>query len=86
MLRGGKLYPQVYASRLAINKIPMATPMCLWSNFSMVLSVTLPDRTASHTSKMAAEIMYRKYIHDGNKIAMAIPYFEGQESRRNKFE
>ena len=35
---GVKLYPHVNASRLAINKIQMATPMCFWSNFSMVLS------------------------------------------------
>ena len=56
------------------------------SNYSMMLSVTLPDETGSYKSKMATEIMYRSNIHDGNKIAMAIPNFGGQESRRNKCE
>ena len=46
----------ISASRLARNKIPTYT-MFLASNFSMVLSVTLPDETGSQKSKMAAEMM-----------------------------
>jgi len=58
VLKGVKLLPRgISASRLARNKIPMATPMFSGSNFSMVLSITLPDETGSQKSKMAAEIM-----------------------------
>jgi len=58
VLRGVKLPPRgISASRLARNKIPTATPMFLGSNFSMVLSVTLPDETGSQKFKMAAELL-----------------------------
>ena len=58
--KGVKLSPGVsrlldYSYR---NNIPTATPMFSGSNFSMELSVTLPDETGSQKSKMAAEIMY----------------------------
>jgi len=55
---GGKTTPRgISASRLARNKIPTTTRMFSGSKFSMVLSVTLPDKTGSQKSKMAAEIM-----------------------------
>jgi len=58
VLKRGKTTPRgISASRLARNKIPTATPMFSGSNFSMVVSVTLPDKTGSQKSKMAAEIM-----------------------------
>jgi len=58
VLKGGKTTPRGFsASRLARNKIPTATPMFSGSNFSTVLSVTLPEETGSQKSKMAAEIM-----------------------------
>jgi len=47
-VEGGVNYPQgISASRLARNKIPMATPIFLGSNFSTVLSVTLPNETTT---------------------------------------
>jgi len=61
VFRGVKLTPRgISASKLARNKIPaaMATLMFSGSNFSMVISVTLPDEIGSQKSKMAAEIMY----------------------------
>jgi len=58
VLKGGKTTPRgISASRQARNKIPTAAPMFSGSNFSTVLSVTLPDETGSQKSKMAAEIM-----------------------------
>ena len=56
--REGKTTPRcISASRLDENKSPTATPMFLESTFSMVLSVTLPDKTGSQKSKIAAAIM-----------------------------
>jgi len=53
-----KLHPRdITASRLDRNKIQTATPMFSRLNFSMMLSETLPDKTGSQKSKMAAEIM-----------------------------
>jgi len=53
-----KLPPRgISAYRLARNKIPTATPWFSGSNFSMVLSVTLPHETGSQKFKMAADIM-----------------------------
>ena len=52
---GVKLPRCISASRLTRNKIQTATPMFSGLNFSMVLSVTLPDGTGSQKSKMAAE-------------------------------
>jgi len=58
VLKGDKTTPRdISASRLARNKIPTAILMFSGSNFSTVLSVTLPDKTGSQKSKMAAEIM-----------------------------
>jgi len=52
-------YPNrgISASKIARYKIPTATSMCSGSNFSKVLSVTLPYETGSQKSKIAAEIM-----------------------------
>ena len=68
-----KLPPScISASRLVRNKIPTATPMCLGSNVSMVLTVTLPAGTGSQKYKMAAEenVVSRisACIHDSNEI------------------
>jgi len=50
LLKGVKLPPRgISASRLARNKISMATPMFSGSNFSLVLSVILPDETELHS-------------------------------------
>ena len=55
---GGKTTPRcISASRLARNKIPTATLIFSGSNFSIMLSVTLPDETESQKSKMAADMM-----------------------------
>jgi len=47
----------ISVSRLARNKNPKDAPMFSGSNFSMVLSVTLPDETGSQKFKMVAEIL-----------------------------
>jgi len=47
----------ISASKLARNNIPTANPIFSGSDFSMVLSATLPDETGSQKSKTAAEIM-----------------------------
>ena len=53
-VEGGKTTPRcISAYRLAMNKIPTATFIFSGSNFSMMLSVTLPDETGSQKSKMA---------------------------------
>jgi len=76
VLKGGdKITPRgIPASRLTKNKIPTATPMFLGTNFSMVLSVTLPDETGSQKSKMAAEIMC---LHVYQLICMMATQFKG---------
>ena len=55
---GGELpHRCISASRLTRYKISTATSMFSGLNFSMVLSVTLPDETGSQKPKMAAEKM-----------------------------
>jgi len=67
--------PTSLVSRLAGDKLPTATPdrMFSGSNFSMVLSVTLPDQTGSQKCKLAAGIIIIKRIsdnaHDSNTIS-----------------
>jgi len=57
MLNGGKTTPRGFsACRLARNKISTAIPMFSGSNFSVVLSVTLPDETGSQKSKMRLKV------------------------------
>ena len=87
--RGGKTTPRcISASRLARNKIPTATAMFSGSNFSMALSVTLPDETGSEKSKTAAEknVVSRisAYIHDGNEIPTVKPCFRTKATRGDK--
>ena len=90
--RGGvKLPPRcISASRLERNKILTATPMFSGSNFSMVLSATLPDETGSQKSKMAAEktVISRisVYIHDGNEIPTAKSCFRTKATRGDKWK
>ena len=73
---GVKLSPRcISASKLARNKIPTGQG----SNFSMVLSVTLPYGIGGQKSKMAAEIMQlHLYTHESNEILTAKTCFWGQ--------
>jgi len=55
VLKGEQPPRGISASRLAMNKIPTATPMFSGLNVSMVLSVTLPNEIGSQKSKLVAE-------------------------------
>ena len=56
--RGCKVTPPSNSAiRRDRNRISVSTPMLSRARITMVLSVTLPNETGSHKSKMSAEIM-----------------------------